>query len=332
MKRDWSAEALLEQARSYQLSQPLLAAAELELFDRLDEQALSAEQLADALRADRRAITILLDALAALGVLTKSLERYALPAELRPLLTSGGETSVLAMLRHQATCAHRWDQLVESVRTGKPATALAGRELTDVERRAFIQAMHVIGRAMAAGIVGRLDASRFSRALDIGGGSGTYTIALLEAAPALRVTLFDLPQVVEMARERLAASELLDRVSLVAGDFYEDPLPAGHDLALLSAIVHQNSRSQNRELFVKCRDALYPGGLLVIRDVLMDVSHTQPVGGALFAINMLVATEGGGTYSFEELREDLGTAGFERIELLQRGEWMDSLVLGQRAR
>ena len=103
-----------------------------------------------------------------------------------------------------------------------------------------------------------------SRLLDVGGGPGTYTAAFLRAAPELRATLFDLPLVVEIARERLSAAGLLDRVTLVAGDFEKDPLPPGHDLAWLSAIIHQNGPAQNDALYARIFRALVPVSCLVI--------------------------------------------------------------------
>jgi len=162
--------------------------------------------------------------------------------------------------------------------------------------------------------------------LDIGGGSGTYVQAFLDACPNMRATLFDLPQVIEMARRRLGDAGLLERVHLVPGSFYEDDLPGGHDLALLSAIIHMNSRDQNLELYKKILGALLPGGRLVIRDHVMSSDHTQPSGGALFAVNMLVATQGGDCYSLEEIRETLESAGFVKIRLIRSGENMDCLV------
>jgi predicted methyltransferase len=95
----------------------------------------------------------------------------------------------------------------------------------------------------------------------------------------LRATIFDLPPVVEMARERMTREGLLDRVSLVAGDFRVDDLPAGHDMALLSAIIHMNSLEQNAELYGKIYDALDPGGRLVIRDHVMQPDRTEPKAG-----------------------------------------------------
>jgi predicted O-methyltransferase YrrM len=330
MRQNWNGESLLELCRSYQRSQPLLAAAEIGLFETLAEGGKSISRVAEALGTDPRATELLLNALAALGVLDKSGESFFVPRQLVPLLLGSDETGVLPMIRHHATCAHRWDTLTDVVRSGRPVRDTASSPRTETELRAFIQAMHVIGRDVADGIVAAIRPERFRRALDVGGASGTYTLALLRAVPEMRVTLFDLPTVVGMARERLRESGLLERAEIVAGDFYADPLPRGHDLVLLSAIIHQNSPSENRALYEKCLGVLEPGGSLVIREILMDDTHTEPSGGALFAINMLVATEGGGTYDYEEIRNDLESTGFVDVELIRRGRWMDSLVSARR--
>ena len=138
--------------------------------------------------------------------------------------------------------------------------------------------------------------------------------------------LFDLPEVIPLAERRLRDEGLLERVERVAGDFYEDELPEGCDLALLSAIIHQNSPEKNLELFRKVRRALAPGGLLLIRDHIMNEDRTAPADGALFALNMLVCTDGGDSYTFSEVRRSLLEAGFKNVELVRCGESMDSLV------
>ncbi len=330
MAETWTAESIMGIVWRALGSQPLIAAVELGVFETLGGEAKTAEELAGILGTDRRATEALLNALAAAGLLDKSADAFAIPASLIPLLSTAPDTTVLPMIRHQAACAHRWDKLAEVVRTGRPPATVGAMLRNGSEQRAFIQAMHVIGRGMADQVVAVLEPTRFRRALDVGGASGTYTIALLRAAPEMRATLFDLPPVVEMARERLDAEGLLDRVDLVTGDFYKDPLPGGHDLALLSAIIHQNSSEQNRALYAKCLDTLDPGGTIVIRDIIMEDSHTKPHRGALFAINMLVNTEGGGCYSFSEIRNDLKASGFVDVTLVQQGTWMDGLVSARR--
>ncbi len=330
MSTNWTAQSVLEMARSFQLSQPLLAAAELRLFEALGSAPRTAAETAGLLHADPRATEILLNALAALGLLHKAQDAYRLPDALVPLLAGSSETSIAAMLRHTAHCAHQWDKLVEVARAGHPTGALEDMLGSDDKCGSFIEAMHVIGRHLADDTVSAIRPQRFTRLLDVGGASGTYTLSFLRQAPLLRVTLFDLPPVVEMARRRLTAAGVMDRVTLAAGDFYKDPLPPGHDLVLLSAIIHQNSPAQNRALYAKCHDALVSGGMIVIRDFVMDELRTCPVGGALFAVNMLVNTEGGNTYSLSEIKADLESAGFGDVGLARPAASMDALVMARR--
>jgi SAM-dependent methyltransferase len=142
--------------------------------------------------------------------------------------------------------------------------------------------------------------------------------------------LFDRPEVVEIARVRLREEGLLSRVRLVAGDFYTDPLPGGHDLVFLSAIIHQNSPEQNEALFKKAFAALDPGGRLIVRDHILEPDRTRPTAGAIFAVNMLMGTAGGNCYTFEEIREGLERVGFTAIGLLQPDSRMDGLVEAHR--
>lgn len=137
-----------------------------------------------------------------------------------------------------------------------------------------------------------------------------------------------------MARRALKEAGFEERVTFVPGDFLKDRLPAqaGSDLAWVSAIVHQNSREQNRQLFRNVFEALAPGGRVAIRDILMDPTRTRPVAGALFAVNMLAATEGGGTFTFEELRDDLVSAGFESAAVARSEEGMNSVVVAEKPR
>jgi ubiquinone/menaquinone biosynthesis C-methylase UbiE len=190
--------------------------------------------------------------------------------------------------------------------------------------------MHDLGARISRGIVRDLQPLPFQHLLDVGGASGTWTVAFLETNRLGRATIFDLPHVIPLARHRLGVSGMAGRVRLVAGDFYRDELPKGADLAWVSAIVHQNSREQNLDFFRKVFRALEPGGRIAIRDTVMDRSRTAPRAGALFTVNMLVSTPKGGTFTFDELRADLRTAGFKRARLARRGEGNDSVVIATR--
>jgi len=326
MAKNWTADELLEKVRGFQAACVITAAADLDLFTHLSRQAAGAGRLAERIAADPRATAVLLDALAALGLLAKKGDLYEVPAQVAEFLTEDSPRSVLAGVRHQGNCLRRWDQLARVVRTGRPVDRQPSVRGEAGDCESFIRAMNEFSDPMAAAIVEKLSPVRFARLLDVGGASGTWTIAFLRAVPGGTAVLFDLPQVLPLARQRLARAGLADRVSLVAGDFYTNELPGGADLAWLSAIVHQNSRAQNRALYAKIHAALAAGGTLAIRDIVMDATKTRPLAGALFAVNMLVGTEGGGTFTFEEFQEDLAWAGFAGIELVYRGDGMDSLI------
>lgn len=326
MKPENSPEAILKLARQFMESRILLSAAEMNLFTFLNGMPSTAKALSGTLNADLRGMTILLDALTAMGLLSKKEDVYLSAPDAASFLTDKSPLSVLPMILHFAHLWERWSDLTPIVK-GAGLTETPTSSTRDAnELSAFIGAMHVVGMPLAQKIVTAIQLGRARNMIDVGGASGTYTIAFLKAAPEMKATLFDRPAVIQIAHERLSEVGILDRVHLVAGDFYEDELPGGHDLALLSAIIHQNSPRRNVELFRKVLRAMVPGGRIIIRDHVMDPSHTEPKDGAIFAVNMLVNTEGGSTYDFDEIKDWLEEAGFTSVRLLKLGEHMDALV------
>jgi predicted O-methyltransferase YrrM len=325
----WDSKSLQGLARAFRESRVFLTAVELDIFTRLDDEWKTATELAADTGCDEENLEVLLNALAAMELLQKSGDSFRASPEVARFMSAGSENSILPLARHSANLWYSWTELTEIVCTGerssKMATERGGESLED-----FIGAMHCHGEEAAEQIVAAIDVSAARKLIDIGGGSGTYTIAFLKANLDLKATIFDLPAVIEMARRRLRDVGLEDRVDLIGGDFYIDALPAGHDLAFLSAIIHQNSLEQNKELYGKVFNALNPGGEILIRDYIMDESKTKPCAGALFAINMLVGTPGGGTYTFNDIKEGLGSAGFVDIKLVQPGKLMDGLVMGRK--
>lgn len=328
--RQWTAEDLSQLMRGYQGSCILAAAAELDLMGTFAKRTFTAEQAAEELKVDQRGITILLDALTALQLLDKKDSTYTVPSSVACLLSGDRPGNQLAMAQHQANCLRRWSQLASILRTGQPAqdTSIRGRE---ADYTAFIEAMDNVSTVVAGPLITELEPFSFKHLLDVGGASGTWTIAFLREKPHAKATIFDLPQVMPQAQERIDRAGMSSRVSLVAGDFYKDKLPTGADLAWVSAIVHQNSREQNRDLFAKVYEALEPGGQILIRDIVMDASRTSPVAGALFAVNMLAGTPHGGTFTLAELDQDLSAAGFTDVQLIRRDNGMHSIVSAQKA-
>ena len=321
---------VLNHARQFMASRVVLTACDLDLFTALEENPAPAHALAQSLQTEERALTRILDCLVTLDYLSKDVSgRYQL-TETGRILSVNHAQSMLPMVLHLSHVWDNWHYLTKSVRLGENPHRHPMTDLGPQEQKAFIGAMHVVGRELSTDIAAEYDASFAHRLLDIGGGSGVYTAAFLQANPSLQAVIFDLEQVIPITRECIHTQSLEDRVQFTTGNFYTDPLPTGCDLALLSAIIHQNSREENRELFTKIRIALEPGGRLLIRDHIMDETRTKPAAGALFALNMLVNTQGGDTYTLQEVSTDLQQAGFGHIRALRTGqdsfERMDCLV------
>ncbi len=274
MTKKWATEEVIAVVRGFQPACVLLAAADLNVFTILKTKPMSAKAVADKLEADTRAITILLDALAAMALLTKQNKEYSLSSEVAQLLTEDSSRSILPAIRLQANCLRRWVQLPQVIRNGQPAERILNIHSETEDLAAFIGAMDNFSAPVATDVIRKLGSLNFCHLLDVGGASGTWTIEFLRAVPEAKATLFDLPEVIPMAKEHIAKAGLTAQVEFVEGDFYTDDLP----------------------------------------------------GGALFAINMLVATEGGGTYTFDEFRMDLLSAGFANITLVQQDEFMNSLI------
>jgi predicted O-methyltransferase YrrM len=323
MAKELAAEDILQMAQGFMECKILHTAAELNLFTILAMNPMTVEEVAGKISGDSRALAMLLDALAAMGLLSKSGDKYLCESTLAPLLSEKSPRTILPMVRHMASLWRRWSRLTDIVKNSADAREEFEFKRNAEELRSFIGAMHSIGAPMAKRIAAAAAPGASRALLDVGGGSGTYTIAFLREAPEMRATLFDLPEVIEMARERLQAEGFLDRTTLVSGSFYLDEFPAGHDLALLSAIIHSNSPDENLELYRKAFRALNPGGRILIRDHVMSPDRTLPRDGAIF-----VGTSGGGCYTYAEIESNLVQAGFGKIRLLRQGEHMDAVVEG----
>ncbi len=319
-------DEILGIGRKFMESRIFLSAAELDLFTLLANNPCTSDEIADKLKITHRGTRILLDAVCAMGLLGKNNGKYLCPADLVPFLSKDSPTSIIPMVLHSASLWKRWSDLTEIVRHGSARTKPSVFESSDSDREAFIGAMHVVSSRVAPGIAAAVKPGNAKKLLDIGGASGSYTQAFLEACPGMTATIYDLPPVIEIAKRRLAPTGLLDRITLQAGDFYIDPLPEGSDLVLLSAIIHQNSTEQNIDLYKKIIGAMAGGGRLIIRDHIMNDDHTAPAAGAIFAVNMLVGTPAGGTYTFEEIKSSLETAGFVRVSQIKHDDRMSGLV------
>ena len=230
---------------------------------------------------------------------------------------------------HTAHLWQRWSTLTECVRAGgavaRDEIAGRGEDWTG----AFIAAMHRNASERAPLVVGAVGAENVRRMLDVGGGSGAYSIAFARANPTLRADILDLAEVEPIARGHIERAGVADRVTVRAGDLRRGVLGAGYDLVFMSAICHMLSPEENLDLLGRCCEALSFGGRVVIQDFILEPDKTSPRFAALFALNMLVGTRGGSSYSEPEYTAWLGEAGFREIRRV-RLPGITGLMIGSR--
>ncbi len=321
-------EGLLEAARGFQQSRAVLTAVELDVFTALGDGA-AAPEVAGRLGADPRATEMLLNALVALGVLTKHDGIFRNTPVTAECLSDHSPRSRRAGLMHTVHLWDRWSTLTEAVRTGKVSfprpTEARGKEWTE----AFIAAMHQGATERAPHVLQAVGVEGVKRMLDVGGGSGAISIAFAQAAPKLRAEVLDRPDVLTITRRHIQDAGLSDRVTTRPGDLTTDAFGQGYDLIVVCMICHMLSPAQNRDLFRRIFDALEPAGRIAMQDFILEPDKTAPREGALFSLNMLTGTEGGASYSELEYTAWLEEAGFSEIRKI--GLPMPSaLMIGRR--
>lgn len=295
-------------ARGFQNSYVIFAANEADIFALL-EQPRTAADVARARGLSERGTRILLNGLAAMELVVKQGDTYRNTELASAYLVPGAQAYQGHILRHMRHVSENWARLGEAVRTGTGAQA-QGPARTPEQLRAFILGMSDIAKMSALEMLPHLDLSGRRHMLDLGGGPATYSIAFLNAYPQMRATVFDFPDVVEIAHEQVAEARLQTRFSYITGDMTRDDIGSGYDFILLSNIIHSMSVEENRVVARKCHEALEPGGLLLIKDFLVENDRSGPPFGLMFAINMLVATPEGDTYTFSEVEAWTSEAGF----------------------
>jgi len=308
-------DRLDQMIRGYMPSRCILTALELDILTAVGDGA-NAEQIGARIHANARAVAMLLNALVALGLLSKSGDDYKNTAESARFLVQGSKDNHRNGLLHTANIWHRWSTLTDAVRTGTRIPV--DYDDTPEWTRNFIAGMQRNAKARAPLVVKALGTAGVRRILDLGGGSGAYSIAFAKACPYVQCEILDIPEVVPLTSEYVSQAGVSAQVSLRAGDMLQDDFSSGYDLIMLNAICHMFSEEQNQDIFRRAHQALARNGRLVVQDFILNPDKTGPQHAALFSLNMLVATEAGASYSELEYTNWMNAAGFtdvRRIDL-----------------
>lgn len=311
-----SPQPIMDLANAFQSSALLFAAADSGVFRLLAEKdGQDAASLAAALGKSERGVRLLLNACVADKLLTKTAEQFFLAPLTRIFLTPG-PADLTTALRYNRDIYSAWGKLAQFVETGQPVEAPEIHLGDDLARtRTFVMSMH--GRAMAIGrgVVPLLDLAGRKRLLDVGGGPGTYSVLITQTFAPLESTVLDLPEVVKVAAELIEQQGASSRVKVMAGDYHTTPFPQGVDAVNFFGMLHQESPDDIRLLARKAFEALEPGGIVHIMDMMTDETHTAPHYSALFALTMALTTNNGWVFSSDELRGWFEEAGFVDFEV-----------------
>jgi len=307
--------------RIYQLAwgyaPPLILEAALRhrVFDVLDGGAKSLKEIHEATGASERGLYPILNFLVGMSFLAKDSEgKFTLTPESATFLVSTKPTFSGGLIRHCSEhLVPRWLHLNETVGTGKPYTPVnqehGGAEFFE----SFVTDIFPMSYRVAQELAGHLNlaaAEREVRVLDLGAGSGVWGIGLAQSSPQVTVTAVDWHAVIPVTRKTATRFGVADRFTFVEGDLHNVDFGSGHDIATLGHILHSEGIELSRKLLARTFHALARGGTIAVQEFLVNHDHTGPVNGLIFAVNMLVNTENGGTYSFEEISGWLGEAGF----------------------
>ena len=304
---------IMEMVSAFRISRIILSAFELGIFSILRNTALTSKAIAESLKINTRSADRFLNALVSIGLLNKAEGQFS-NTGFSSIYLVKGEPAYMAGLSHQVHLWKSWSSLTDAVRAGTSvAVENSIGERGDEWLTAFIAAMHARAVPQSKEVADVIDFSRTTSILDIGGGSGAFSFEFVKRCKDARAVIFDLPAVVPITEKYILQAGLTSSFKTLAGNYLTDDFGSGYDLIFVSAVIHINSPEENAKLIHKCFQSLKPGGQLIILDHIMNEDRTEPFVGAVFALNMLVGTKHGDTYTENEVRNWMLDAGFKNI-------------------
>jgi hypothetical protein len=319
---------------SFAYAPPLMieAAVRLNLFDALADGSKSSDDLAAATGASIRGVRILMNGLVGLGLLTHPKPgHYALTPEAAAFLVRGKPAYMGGFFRHASTqLIPKWLQLTEIVRTGKPVQAVNAEGEGAAFFEQFVEDIFPLSRQAALGLADHLGlpaAKGPVSVLDLASGSGVWGVSLAEKGPTVRVTAVDWPGVLPVTKRVAERYGVGGRFAYVAGDLADADFGKGHLVATLGHILHSEGIERSKLLLKKTFNALAAGGTIAIAEWLVNEDRSGPPPGLVFAVNMLVNTDRGDTFSFAEIARWLSAAGFRDARAVESLPCPSPLIL-----
>jgi SAM-dependent methyltransferase len=299
---------IMQLASGFMAAKHLFAANELGLFEALGDSPANLDALAARTGLTRRAARISADAMVALGLLEFRDGTYRNGKAAARLLAGPGPGDLRPFLHFWDKISYpAWTSLAEALASGPPREIF---ELDDAVQQVASAGIEAILAGPASTLPGAFDFGSHKRLLDIGGGTGSWSIAIAQRHQNITAAILELPTAVELARSRVAAAELRHRITVITGDAMAGELPAGYDVFLLANLIHYWSAEQNQDLLQRVRRAAQPGSALLLADFWTNPAHTEPLQAALMAGEFAVHIHNGDVYSVEEVHDWLNRTGW----------------------
>jgi len=319
---------LIETVNAFRTSRLILSAIELRVFDIISGKKMTSSEIAGIAHTDPRATDRFLNALVGQGLVVKNNGTFSnSPFSDKFLVSSSAQ--FMAGMDHMVGLWRTWNTLTDAVKTGTSLAETVRNSINDRGEKwleAFIAAMHARGMEQGRELVSMLDLSGTHRTLDVGGGSGAFSFAFIERNPEIKAFILDLPNVVPITQRYIEKEGYTGKAGILKGDYLKDDFGKDYDLVLMSAIIHINNPEENTLLIRKGAEALAEGGQLVIIDHVMNESRTEPIMGTMFALNMLVGTKHGDTYTEKEYRGWMKDSGLNYIKLKTSRSGMQVMI------
>jgi len=306
-------ERIMQFAWGYVPPLVLEAAIKHRVFDVLDSGAKTILEVHQETGASERGLTAIMNVLVGLNFLARDeAGKYSLTPESAAFLVSTKPGFQGGLIRH---CSEhlipRWLNLNQVVASGSPVSAVNQQQSGSDFFKNFVNDIFPMSYPAALALAKHLHAAGGPiRALDLAAGSGVWGIALAQSSPQAKVTAVDWPGVIPVTRDTVARIGLADRFTYLEGDLLKVDFGDSYTVATLGHILHSEGRERSKALLEKVYAALATGGTIAIAEFLVNADRRGPLTGLFFAVNMLVNTDTGDTFSFEEISGWLRSAGF----------------------
>jgi len=325
-KHDINSDWFLKISSNYWKACTLHAGIKLDIFTAIGKEQVTSGAIALKLQVDEKAMVMLLNALSAIRLLKKTENNYCNTSAAITFLSKDSSQYIGYIIMHHHNLVESWTKLNRAVITGKPVRTKVSK--TDGARReSFLMGMFNMAMSLAPSIVVKVNLSRRTHLLDLGGGPGTYAIHFCMKNPRLKATVYDFPTTRTLAQATIEKFALQERITFIDGNYLEEDIKGMYDAAWLSHILHGEGPKDCRKIIRKTVSALEKGGIIIVHDFILDDTMDRPIFPALFSLNMLLGTENGQSYSESQIKDMLAEAGVKDIKRIPLQSPNDSGII-----